>query len=108
LNKSIATIKRYLKEPEEYGLKLSADNKINNLYLLSPFSETKDYLSYFKNQNMRGGKILLKPFIRITAEDYLLKISNVEKIKNYYGITVTKLNLLELYLELLEEKDITA
>ena len=64
---------------------LSADNKINNLYLLSPFSETKDYLSYFKNQNMRGGKILLKPFIRITAEDYLLKISNVEKIKNYKG-----------------------
>ena len=32
---------------------------------------------------MRGGKI--KPFIRITAEDYLLKISNVEKIKNYKG-----------------------
>ena len=44
--------------------------------------------------------------------EYELKVRKftknlVEKIKNYYGITVIKLNLLELYLELLDEKDIT-
>lgn len=30
----------------------------------------------------------------------------VDKIRNYYGISVIKLNLLELYLEILEDKDI--
>lgn len=64
---------------------LAVDNKINELYLLSPFSETKDYFTHFKNQNMKGVKSLLKPFIKVTAEDYLMKISNVEKIKNYKG-----------------------
>ncbi len=43
--------------------------------------------------------------------EYELKVrkftkSLVEKIRNYYGISVIKLNLFELYLELLEDKDI--
>lgn len=64
---------------------LTVDNNINNLFLLSPFSETKDYFSHFKSQNMKGAKSLLKLFVKITADDYLLKISNVEKIKNFKG-----------------------
>ena len=64
---------------------LAVDNNINELYLLSPVSDTKDYLSHNKNQGMRGIKVLLKPFIKITADEDLMKISNVTKIKNYTG-----------------------
>jgi esterase/lipase len=64
---------------------LTVDNNIKELFLLSPFSDTKDYFDHFKNQNMKGAKSLAKSFVRIKADDYLMKISNVEKIKNYKG-----------------------
>ncbi|GEM56310.1 alpha/beta hydrolase [Flavobacterium branchiophilum NBRC 15030 = ATCC 35035] len=61
------------------------DNNIHNIFLLSPFSETKDYFTHFKNQSMKGGKSLLKPFVKITADDYLLNISNINKLKSFKG-----------------------
>ncbi len=68
-----------------FATHLVADKNIRNLFLLSPFSDTKDYFSYLKKQNTKGLKSLARPFLKITAEDYLLNISNVEKVKNYNG-----------------------
>ncbi|GHV13402.1 alpha/beta hydrolase [Bacteroidia bacterium] len=64
---------------------LAVDNAINNLILLAPLSNADEMLSYIKTQQMKGLKSVAKPLIKITAEDYLLKLSNTEKISSYHG-----------------------
>lgn len=63
----------------------AVDNNINSLYLLAPVSSTEQMLKNVKKQNTTGAKALMRPFINMTAEDYLLSISNTNKIKNYKG-----------------------
>jgi uncharacterized protein len=64
---------------------LAVDNKIENLLLLAPFSDTKDFLIVTKKLYTKGIKSLMRPFLKLTADDYSLSISNVEKIKLYNG-----------------------
>lgn len=64
---------------------LAIDNSIGNLILLAPFSNAEEMLAYTKNKQMKGLKSVARPLIKITADDYLLRLSNVEKITSYYG-----------------------
>lgn len=68
-----------------FGTYAAVDNKIQHLYLLSPFSSTSHFLKYFKRQKTKGLKVVFRPFFHLNAEEYLLAISNTEKIKNYHG-----------------------
>jgi len=61
----------------------AVDNNINTLYLLAPVSSTEQMRRNVKKQNTKGAKTLMRAFIKMTAEDYLLSISNTDKIKNY-------------------------
>jgi len=63
----------------------AVENNIGHLYLLSPFSNSQQLFKYAKKQNTKGLKALLRPFIKVTADDYLSGISNIEKIQNYNG-----------------------
>lgn len=63
----------------------AVDNQVGSLYLLSPFSNTKQLFAHAKKQNTKGVKLVLRPFIKVTAEEYLLRISNTEKLKQYHG-----------------------
>lgn len=62
---------------------LAALKQPDKLILLSPVSDVSDMLKHYKRQFLRGGKVLLRPFIELTARDYLLNISNVNKIQVY-------------------------
>lgn len=62
---------------------LAVDNKIDHLILLAPLSNTKDYLVNVKKQFTPGLKSLLRPFLKLTTDDYLINISNTDKIKTY-------------------------
>lgn len=64
---------------------LSADNAIEKLILLAPLSNAKDYLTNSEKQFTPGLKSLLRPFLKLKTDDYLLSISNTEKIKMYNG-----------------------
>lgn len=64
---------------------LATENNIGQIVLLAPFSETKDIFQFFKKKGMKGIKVLFRPFIKLTAEAYLLDLSNSEKISSYKG-----------------------
>lgn len=64
---------------------LATDNKINNLILLAPFSNTDDMFTFIKNKNTKGFKSIARPFVKFSAEDYLLNLSSTEKISMYNG-----------------------
>jgi pimeloyl-ACP methyl ester carboxylesterase len=64
---------------------LAVDNKVENLVLLAPFSNTKDFLAITKKQFTKGIKSVTRPFLKLTTDDYLQNISNTEKIKQYTG-----------------------
>lgn len=64
---------------------LATDNSIDNLILLAPFSNTDEMISFTKKKQISGFKSIARPFIKLTAEDYLLNLSNNEKITSYYG-----------------------
>lgn len=64
---------------------LATDNKIDNLVLLAPFSNADEMIAFAKKKSMRGFKSVAKPFIKLTASDYLLHLSNSEKITTYDG-----------------------
>lgn len=63
----------------------ASELKTDALYLLAPFSNTKDLFKYFKRQNTKGIKALFRPFLKFSAEEYLLNVSNTAKIKSYTG-----------------------
>lgn len=62
---------------------LAVDNKIDNLILLAPLSNTKDYLANFKKQFTSGLKSLMRPFLKLKTDNFLINISNTDKIKKY-------------------------
>lgn len=62
----------------------AVDNKINNLVLLAPFSDVEAMIASIKKQ-IKGFMSIAKPFIKLTAEDHLLDLSNSEKIGSYNG-----------------------
>lgn len=64
---------------------LAVDNAIGNLILLAPLSNAEEMLAYTKNKNMKGLKSVARPLIKITADNYLLELSNTEKISSYHG-----------------------
>ncbi|WP_300566055.1 alpha/beta hydrolase [Flavobacterium sp.] len=64
---------------------LAVDNNLKELYLLAPLSNAKEAVSFLKKQKTTGIKSVFRPFIKITTEAHLLKISNTEKIENYNG-----------------------
>jgi esterase/lipase len=64
---------------------LAIDNKIKNLVLLAPVSNSKDFLATNKKRMTKGIKFIMRPFLKITTDNDLLSISNVEKIKSYTG-----------------------
>lgn len=68
-----------------FATQLAIEYTIPNLYLLSPFSNTKTILSHQKKVVTKGPKALLRPFIKLKAEEQLLTVSNTEKIKGYKG-----------------------
>ena len=68
-----------------YATQLSVQNNFEGLVLLEPFSNTKDAFKFYKKQNTKGIKRLAYPFIKLTTDDYLLNISNTNKLKNFVG-----------------------
>lgn len=64
---------------------LAVDNKVENLVLLAPFSDVKGMISFIKESKMRGFMSVVRPLIKFTSEDYLLNLSNIEKIVSYHG-----------------------
>lgn len=68
-----------------FATQLAIENAIPNLYLLSPFSDTKTMLAHQKKVVTKGAKALFRPFIKLKAAPHLLSISNTEKIKNFKG-----------------------
>ncbi len=68
-----------------FAIQLAVDNHINQLYLLSPISNSKDVLRHFKRQYTKGLKSLYRPFVKLTMDDYIMNISNIKQIQNYKG-----------------------
>jgi uncharacterized protein len=68
-----------------FGSHLAVENNVKKLYLLAPFSNTPELFNYFKKQNTKGFKILFRPFLKFTADEYLMQVSNTEKLKIYKG-----------------------
>ena len=68
-----------------YATYLGSDNNFSRIILLAPFSNSKDAFKYYKKQNTKGIKRLAYPFVKLTADDYLLNISNTKKLENYNG-----------------------
>lgn len=66
-----------------FAADLAVAKQPEKLILLSPVSDVPDILKHYKKQFLSGGKCILRPFIDLTAADYLLNISNVEKVKVY-------------------------
>lgn len=64
---------------------LASENNLDELYLLAPISNAEETIAYLKKDKTKGLKSIFRPFIKITTEEHLLKISNTEKIKNYTG-----------------------
>jgi alpha-beta hydrolase superfamily lysophospholipase len=68
-----------------YATYLGSDNKFDKIVLSAPFSNSKDAFKYFKKQNTKGIKRIAYPFVKLTADDYLLNISNTKKLENFRG-----------------------
>ena len=68
-----------------FATKLATDNKIEKLYLLSPFSNAKEIIDHQKKVATRGPKVIFRPFIKVRPEAHLLSISNTALIRNYRG-----------------------
>jgi esterase/lipase len=68
-----------------FATQLAVENTIPDLYLLSPFSNTKTILAYQKKVFTKGPKMVFRPFIKLKTEEHLTAISNTEKIKNFKG-----------------------
>lgn len=66
-----------------FAMDLAASNPCDKLVLLAPFSDTKDMLKHYKKLFLSGIKAPLRPFISLTAADYLLNISNINKVELY-------------------------
>ena len=66
-----------------YATYLGVENKFDEIVLVSPFSNTKDMITNIKRNNLRGSKIFMRPFLSITADDYLMKLSNSQKMTTY-------------------------
>ncbi|MEO8515219.1 MAG: alpha/beta hydrolase [Flavobacterium sp.] len=64
---------------------LAIENNFEELYLLAPLSNAEEAIAFLKKQKTSGIKSVLRPFIKISTEQHLLKISNTEQIKNYHG-----------------------
>lgn len=64
---------------------LAVENNLEELYLLAPLSNAQEAIAFLKHQKTKGIKSLFRPFIKVTTEAHLLKISNTEEIKNYKG-----------------------
>lgn len=64
---------------------LAVENKIDNLVLLAPFSNANEMIAFTKKKSMRGLKSVAKPFVKLTASDYMLNLSNSEKLTSYDG-----------------------
>ncbi|MBN2523001.1 MAG: alpha/beta hydrolase [Bacteroidales bacterium] len=62
---------------------LAVEENPEKLILLSPFSEVSDLLKHYKKNFTKGIKIVMRPFVRLTANEYLLSISNVSCLRNY-------------------------
>ena len=63
----------------------AVEQEWQTLYLLAPFSNTTQMFKRIEKQYRPGLKALFRPFVKVTAADYLLGISNSEKIKQYKG-----------------------
>jgi esterase/lipase len=66
-----------------FATDIAVNNNVGQLILLSPVSDVADMLKHYKRAFLSGVKVVLRPFIDLTAKDYLLAISNLEKIKHF-------------------------
>lgn len=64
---------------------LSAEKENVKLILMAPLSCTGEVFSHLKRQYTDGWKMVLRPFLKVSADDYLTDISNVEAIKRHRG-----------------------
>ncbi len=64
---------------------LAVENNLEELYLLAPLSNAKETVDFLRKQKTSGIMSVFRPFIKVTTEAHLLKISNTEKIENYNG-----------------------
>ena len=63
----------------------AVDNKIDELYLLATFSNVEQMLKQAIRSFTKGIRIIYRPFLKIQIAESLLRISNLNKIKNYEG-----------------------
>ncbi len=62
---------------------LGANANPEKLILLSPFSDVNDLLKHYKKNFTQGVKFVMRPFVKLTANEYLMNISNVSCLKKY-------------------------
>jgi pimeloyl-ACP methyl ester carboxylesterase len=68
-----------------YASALAADNALDQLVLLAPISDARDFAKQMKKQGMRGGYSLLRPFVQLKPDSGLLRISNVAQLQRFEG-----------------------
>jgi len=62
---------------------LAEENNLEQLYLIAPFSDAEETIAFLKKNQTKGAKAIFRPFFKFSVDEHLLKISNIEKIKNY-------------------------
>ncbi|RPH33457.1 MAG: hypothetical protein EHM93_04945 [Bacteroidales bacterium] len=66
-----------------FATDLALNNELSELILLAPVSNTEDMIEHYRIQSTSGLKKILRPFIRLKVDDFLMNISNVSKINAY-------------------------
>jgi uncharacterized protein len=69
-----------------FATDLAVKNTIDKLVLLATVSDISDMLVHYKKQILNGPKAVMRPFINLKIkEEFVLSISNTDKIKAFYG-----------------------
>lgn len=64
---------------------LAEESDIGKLVLMAPLSDSEQAFTHMKRQYLGGWRAVLRPFIKISTDDYLTIISNYDKIMKYNG-----------------------
>jgi len=64
---------------------LATGRGVGKLVLMAPLSDAGAAFTHMKRQYTEGWKVVLRPFLKVSADDYLNDISNCAKIADYPG-----------------------
>lgn len=64
---------------------LAGERNIDKLVLMAPLSDAEQAFTHMKRQYTPGWQAVLRPFIKVSADDHLTNISNSDKLGEYNG-----------------------